>query len=167
MGRKAPRKRLACRVMCTPNGCFARTRTFLGAPPTPRFGLVKQRFKAPGVKNAPREREWLFDIVRWELPKTVRRRAVTSVVVILRSAHAEEIPRIRARRTRVSKDEGEGRRILAKRTQRAFWPNEAKRGACARAKDQPAAVRNDRRRNFIVFGLLFTMKFATHTCRPD
>jgi len=66
-----------------------------------------------------------------------------------------------------SKDEGEGRRILAKRTQRAFWPNEAKRGACARAKDQPSAVRNDRRRNFIVFGLLFTMKFATHTCRPD
>src|SRR5215472_5386134 len=30
-------RRLACRVTCTPNGCFARTRTFLGAPPTPRF----------------------------------------------------------------------------------------------------------------------------------
>jgi hypothetical protein len=38
MGRKAPRKRLACRVMCRPNGCLARTRTSLGAPPTPRFG---------------------------------------------------------------------------------------------------------------------------------
>src|SRR6266566_7690735 len=47
MGRKAPRKRLAYRVMSaftrvcdahdTPNGCLARTRTFLGAPPTPRF----------------------------------------------------------------------------------------------------------------------------------
>ena len=33
MGRKAPRKRLACRVMCTPNGCRC-TRTTLGAPPT-------------------------------------------------------------------------------------------------------------------------------------
>ena len=34
-----------------------------------------------------------------------------------------------------------------------------------RAKHQPAAVRNDRRRNFIVSGLLFTMTFATATCR--
>src|SRR5262249_16665509 len=36
--------------------------------------------------------------------------------------------------------------ILAKRTQRAFWPNEPRRGACARAKYQPAAARNERRR---------------------
>src|SRR5262245_39267926 len=56
--------------------------------------------------------------------------------------------------------------ILAKRTQRAFWPTEPRRGACARAKYQPAAVRNERRRSFIVSGLLFTMRFATHTCRP-
>src|SRR5216684_420356 len=34
-----------------------------------------------------------------------------------------------------------------------------------RVKDQPAAVRNRGRRNFIVLGLLFTMTFATHTCR--
>jgi hypothetical protein len=47
----------------------------------------------------------------------------------------------------------------------AFWRNEPKRGACARAKDQPVAAQNDRRRNFIVSGLLFTMRFATHTCR--
>src|SRR5262249_13898998 len=33
MGRKAPRKRLACRGMCTPNGCRC-TRTTLGAPHT-------------------------------------------------------------------------------------------------------------------------------------
>jgi len=38
--------------------------------------------------------------------------------------------------------------------------------ALVQAKHQLAAVRNDRRRNFIVFGLLFTMRFATHTCRP-
>src|SRR5262249_10687671 len=30
-------RRLACRVMCTPHGCRC-TRTFLGAPPTPRSG---------------------------------------------------------------------------------------------------------------------------------
>jgi hypothetical protein len=45
----------------------------------------------------------------------------------------------------------------------AFWRNEPN----ARAKDQPAAARNERWRSFIVFGLLFTMRFATHTCRPD
>src|SRR5262249_60392268 len=33
MGRKAPRKRLACRVMCRPHGCSVSTRTSLGAPP--------------------------------------------------------------------------------------------------------------------------------------
>ena len=44
-------------------------------------------------------------------------------------------------------------------------PKEAKRGACGRSQDQPAAARNDCRRNFIVSGLLFTMSFATHTCR--
>src|SRR5215831_4517846 len=27
-------RRLACRVTCRPHGCLARTRTFLGAPPT-------------------------------------------------------------------------------------------------------------------------------------
>jgi|SRR5258708_1760797 hypothetical protein len=37
--------------------------------------------------------------------------------------------------------------------------------ALVRAKDQPAAVRNDGRGNFIVLGLLFTMTFATQTCR--
>src|SRR5262249_54267803 len=51
MGRKAPRKRLACRVMCRPNGCLASTRTFLGAPPTPRFGLAKLKLQTPGAKT--------------------------------------------------------------------------------------------------------------------
>src|SRR5262249_36064022 len=35
-----------------------------------------------------------------------------------------------------------------------------------RAKHQPAGVRNDRRRNSIVSGLLFTMNGATGTCLP-
>jgi len=45
--------------------------------------------------------------------------------------------------------------------------------ACARleawgrgCEHQLAAVRNDRRGTFIVSGLLFTMTFATPTCRP-
>jgi hypothetical protein len=66
------------------------------------------------------------------------------------------------------------RRILAKRTQLRFWPtqgsfwrNEAEREyACwSQAKNQPSAVRNDRRLRSIVFRLLFTMGFATRTCR--
>src|SRR5215467_3607501 len=61
----------------TPHGCRC-TRTFLGAPPTPRFGVSEAKLQTPGAKNAPRERDGLFDIVRWELPKTVRRRAASS-----------------------------------------------------------------------------------------
>src|SRR5262249_28615613 len=60
MGRKAPRKRLVCRVTCTPTGVPPSTRTFLGAPPTPRFGVGEARMQAPGAENAPREREGLF-----------------------------------------------------------------------------------------------------------
>src|SRR5215831_4807516 len=58
-------RRLACRVMCRPNACFARTRTFLGAPPTPRFGVSEARMQNPGRRHAPRERDGLFDIVSW------------------------------------------------------------------------------------------------------
>src|SRR5262249_3920228 len=38
-------------------------------------------------------------------------------------------------------------------------------GPGTRAKHQPGAVRNGRRGNFIVVGLLFTMAGATPTCR--
>src|SRR5215469_4364944 len=61
-----------------------------------RSGLAKQSCKSR-AQNVPREREWLFDIVKWELPKTVGRGAATSVVLIPRSAHADDIPRIRTR----------------------------------------------------------------------
>ena len=59
MGRKAPRKRLAYRVISaftrvfdahdTPHGCRC-TRTFLGAPPTPRFGVSEATSQNPGAK---------------------------------------------------------------------------------------------------------------------
>src|SRR6516225_1600818 len=126
--------------MCRPDGCFARTRTALGAPPTPRFGLAKQRLKAPGGKNAPREQDGLFDIVRWKIPKTVRRRAASLAVLILRSARAGGVSQARTGvrapgfRCDAPQHEGEGCRILAKRTQRAFWLNEPKRGECPRGR---------------------------------
>ena len=50
-------------------------------------------------------RSGLFDIVRWELAKTVRRRAASSAVLILRSAHATKPAANPGARARVSKDE--------------------------------------------------------------
>src|SRR6516225_757366 len=35
----------------TPHGCLARTRTSLGAPPTPRFGVSEAKVKNPGRKK--------------------------------------------------------------------------------------------------------------------
>src|SRR5262245_13961268 len=43
-------RRLACRVMCTPNGCRC-TRTTLGAPPTPRFGVSEAKSQTPDAKT--------------------------------------------------------------------------------------------------------------------
>src|SRR6516162_11332566 len=78
MGRKAPRQAPgvpryvhAQRVPLHPN--VSRRSAH------PSFGVSEAKLQTPGAKNAPRERDGLFDIVRWELPKTVRRRAADSV----------------------------------------------------------------------------------------
>ena len=39
----------------------------VGAPPTLRSGGHEAKVQNPGAKNAPREREWLFDIVRFRV----------------------------------------------------------------------------------------------------
>src|SRR5580704_11548750 len=44
----------------TPHGCLARTRTFLGAPPTLDSG-ERSKVANPGRKTAPRERDGLFE----------------------------------------------------------------------------------------------------------
>src|SRR6266446_8066514 len=49
--------------MACPTGVPPSTRTSLGAPPTPRFGVSEATNAKLGRTNAPREREWLFDIV--------------------------------------------------------------------------------------------------------
>ena len=89
--------------------------------------MAKQSCKSR-AQNVPREREWLFDIVKWELPKTVGRGAATSVVLIPRSAHADDIPRIRTR-VRIAARVGWGS-TCARVTRKSVCPNEAKRGAC-------------------------------------
>src|SRR5262245_42476896 len=64
VGRRAPKETEARpasqapgtrRVMAYPTGVPLSTRTFLGAPPTPRFGVSEAKLQTPGA-NAPRER---------------------------------------------------------------------------------------------------------------
>jgi hypothetical protein len=88
-------RRLACRVMCRPHGCSAEHPNVSRRSAHPSFGVSEATMQNPGRPNAPREREWLFDIVRRELPKTVRRRAASSAVLMLRSAHAQALPQSR------------------------------------------------------------------------
>src|SRR5262245_39893586 len=87
-----------------PTGAAAPERLSALRPP-PRFGASEARVQTLGAENAPRERDGLFEIVSWDLPKTVRRRAASSAVLILRSARSEESPQNRNKRARVSKDE--------------------------------------------------------------
>jgi hypothetical protein len=43
------------RAMARPTGAYRSTRTFLGAQPTPRFGVSEARMQNPGRKHTPRE----------------------------------------------------------------------------------------------------------------
>src|SRR5262249_19717471 len=43
-------RRLAYRVMIRPTGVPPSTRTFLGAPPTPRFGVSEAKVQTPGAE---------------------------------------------------------------------------------------------------------------------
>jgi len=55
MGRKAPRKRLACRVMACPTGAAAPER--LSALRPPLDSGERSKGAKPGRRRAPRERE--------------------------------------------------------------------------------------------------------------
>src|SRR5262245_3652152 len=130
---------------CRSHGCFARTRTFLGAPPTPRFGVSEAKLQNPGRKNAPRERDGLFDIVSWAETRCRLHPKERACACACASASASASASAGSNaRARVSKDEG---------------------GEAIGEGSQPAAVGNDRGLPSIVCGLLFTMKSATPTCR--
>jgi hypothetical protein len=58
MGRRAPRKRLACRVTCGPNGCSAQHPCACRRSAHPSSGWAQVH--KPG-RIAPRERDGLFD----------------------------------------------------------------------------------------------------------
>src|SRR5262245_59430001 len=81
MGRKAPRYAPGMPRHGVPHGCRC-TRTFLGAPPTPRLGVSEAKLQTRTQMRRGNELG-LFDIVSWELPKTVRPRAASSAVVVV------------------------------------------------------------------------------------
>jgi hypothetical protein len=62
MGRKAPRKRLACRVMARPTGASHAPERLSALRPPLDWGERSKSCK-PGRKNVPRERDGLFDMV--------------------------------------------------------------------------------------------------------
>src|SRR5947209_15760110 len=58
-------RRLAYRVMIRPTGVPLSTRTFLGAPPTPRFGVSEAKLQTPGAKRAAGTREAVV-MAKWD-----------------------------------------------------------------------------------------------------
>src|SRR5262245_13542156 len=157
--------------MCTPHGCRC-TRTFLGAPPTPRLGVSEAKLQTPRAqKCAAGTREAVCmenSSVRAARPHPEERACRRS----LANSNA---------RARVSKDENvrlsSPSCFETHRSVRRLWMllrfvpccDAAALGrdddGLVRAKYQPADARNDRRLRSIVSGLLFTMTFATRTCR--
>jgi hypothetical protein len=83
--------------MIRPTGVPPSTRTSLGAPPTPRFGVSEAKLQTPGA-NASRKRDGLFDMVKWndgERFSDEPQLATRSPVLILRSARAPTARRSR------------------------------------------------------------------------
>jgi hypothetical protein len=146
----------------------------------PSIGWVKLKLTRAHPRAGTRRRG-LFDIVRWDDTAAVRRRAASSAALI--HPHAQEracasVPKKWNVRARVSKGQDEQLRspscFETHRGAVQLW-NDLRScratmllgmRARPRAEHQPAAVRNHRRRGFIVSGLLFTMNFATAACRP-
>src|SRR5262249_37594354 len=159
-----------------PHGCSAEHPNVSRRSAHPSIRGERSKGANPGRRNAPRERDGLFDIVRWELPKTARRRTASSVCP--KPPHPEEracgsAAATQVVRARVSKDGAAIPLMLRDASQRsravdAFELAWAAMLLSMRARglqNQPAAVGNDRRLRAIVSGLLFTMDSATPTCR--
>ena len=127
---------------------------------TPRSGSVKQGCKTRAQKCAAGTRRAVYmesSAVRAARPHPEERACRKS------SANLNA-------RARVSKDEERaiGFALMLRDASQRIWAVEAPALLSMRAgaTHQPAAVQNERRLSFIVCGLLFTMTFATRTCRP-
>ena len=99
MGRKASRKRLTYRVISaftrvcdahdTPHGCLRTHPNVSRRSAHPSIRGERSKVAKPGRKNAPRERDGLFDMVKWNDAERFRDEppfATRSPVLILRSA---------------------------------------------------------------------------------
>src|SRR6266436_1433748 len=164
MGRKAPRKRLAYRVISaftrvcdahdTAHGCLARTRTFLGAPPTPRFGVGEAKEITPRA-TARRKRKAVVQRDKdGSFPNSSCAGLTRASIFFAKSFYEDGW-------------------IAGSSPAMTEWTDTRTVSFCrdlldlrrALLRTQPRSVRNGRRGNFIVSGLLFTMKTATPTCR--
>ena len=157
MGRKAPRKRLACRVMCTSNGCRC-TRTTLGAPPTPRFGVGEAKWITPRAKARRKGKAIVQDGVM-----------LAEVLNSSCAGRSASKTRVNALMTRASiffaRSLYEDGWIAGSSPAMTEWTGHAHRfHLLDLLGTQPAAVRNGGRGNFHCFGLIVTMKIATPTC---
>src|SRR5262245_10958037 len=150
------------------HGCSAEHPNVSRRSAHPSFGVSEAKPQTPGAKNAPRERDGLFDIVSRTEMRCCLHPEERAPSVVLQSR-----TRVRASRRMRTCDwvrPHASRRIAA---QPRPWGRlcfhlrcDAPQHEGAGAKHQLAAVRNDRRGTFIVSGLLFTMTFATPTCWP-
>src|SRR5262249_13969328 len=124
--------------MACPTGASQAPERFSALRP-PLDAGERSKVASPGRRNAPRERDGLFDIVRWKLPKTVRRRAASSALVVPAKAGTHDhrgwfwVPALRP--------------LCGRRPGRRSFLG---------TKHQPVAVGNGRRLGFPVSGLLFT-----------
>jgi hypothetical protein len=129
-----------------PTGAAAPERFSALRPPLDS-GVSEARMQTPDAKNAPRERDGLFDIVSW----TETRCSSSSGGARMRKRF-RKVERACARRCEAPQHEGEYGRWHFGRTR----PSRA---------DEPAVAESGRRVSSIVSGLLFTMDAATSTCR--
>jgi hypothetical protein len=161
-----------------PHGCRC-TRTFLGAPPTPRFGVSEARIQTPGADmRRGNEEVCVLEIVRpgMEDSESAEKQENTGIgpasaccgeSVFTRVFHASCVPDATQRETKWS-----GASLIRDRhrLERSRVCSASLRYAscCAapgtRAEHQPADVRNRGWANFHCFGLILTMKIATPTC---
>jgi hypothetical protein len=123
MGRKAPRKRLTRRVMACPTGAAAPER--LSALCSPRFGVIGAKVAKARAQKTRRGNEevWVLEIVRRDGRSGICRKTGK-----YRGRTSQRVPPPRRHHCTLHCPRDTRKHepcILAKRSQRGFWRNEA------------------------------------------
>jgi hypothetical protein len=150
--------------MCTPHGCSAEhPNVSRRSAHPPRFGVSEATMQNPGRKNAPRERDGLFDIMRRSASAVAAHFGETNPTNPTRVVPAHSASKTRVNALMLgTHNHGLWLWVPALRPLRGRRPG---RRSFIRTKNQPAAARKHRRPRSVVSGLLFTMTSATPTCR--